>query len=89
MLKDLTYSIKIGFNFSFPSFPATFDLLLISLSNVTSTNLVAKFFLEQLLLRIHFINSGLNSPPLAMFSDDDATSSTMANGGTTAGGMDC
>ena len=35
------------------------------------------------------INSGLNSPPLATFSEDDVISSTVATGGTTAGGIDC
>ena len=40
-------------------------------------------------MRRRVINSGLNSPLLAAFSEDDVISSTVATGGTIAGDTGC
>ena len=54
MLEDYRFNIP-GFNFIFPSFPPTFDLLRVSSSKISQFNLVAKFLREQLFFLRTFI----------------------------------
>ena len=74
------WAIKIGFNLIFPNLPPTLERFLVCSSNITATNLAAKFQREQLFTHSFFINSALKNPPLDSLLDV-ATSSTLTTGG--------